>query len=164
VSGESRGVQLFFVRHADAGNPDTWKGADAARPLSEKGRRQAERLGALLKSLGIEVDAVISSPKVRAADTARIVGDAIGTTVEIDARLAGGFGLTELRSLLGERGSKARVVLVGHDPDFSDLVASLVGAAIPLRKGALARIELAREPIAGSGTLRWLIPPDAVAS
>lgn len=163
MSHVSRGPQLYLVRHADAGNPETWKGPDAARPLSEKGRGQAERLGALLQALGLGVDAVIASPKVRAAETARIVGEAIGSPVEIDERLAGGFGVAELRALLDERGSTARIVLVGHDPDFSDLVESLVGAAIPLRKGALARIELSDDLAAGGGTLRWLIPPDAVA-
>ena len=57
-----------------------------------------------------------------------------------------------------------RVVLVGHDPDFTHLVSWLVGASVTMRKGALARVDLADRTVsAGRGSLRWLLPPDAVA-
>jgi len=103
------------------------------------------------------------SPKIRAAETAAAIGEALGLEVRIDDRLAEGFALAELDALVRE-GALRRPILVGHDPDFSGLVELLVGASIPLKKGALARIGLPGEvnPTAGAGVLRWLIPPDAL--
>lgn len=137
-----------------------WSGPDAARPLSGKGRRQAARLGAFLVSIGFRPDVIVTSPKLRAAQTADAVASALGVAVQTDERLAIGFGAAELEALLGELDA-ARPVLVGHDPDFSDLVAMLCGTdSVPMKKGALARIDL-RPPVGpGAGALRWLIPPD----
>lgn len=153
-------IQLHLLRHAHAGDSAEWSGPDAARPLSGKGRRQAERLGAFLASVGFRPDAIVTSPKLRAAQTADVVATALGLTVQTDNRLAIGFGLAELRALLDELDA-ARPVLVGHDPDFSDLLSTLCGtSSVPMKKGALARIDM-RPPVgAGAGTLRWLIPPD----
>jgi phosphohistidine phosphatase len=128
--------------------------------LSGKGRRQAARLGAFLASIGFQPDVIVTSPKLRAAQTADIVAEALGLTFQTDNRLAFGFGLAELEALIDELDA-ARPVLVGHDPDFSDLLYTLCGtSSVPMRKGALVRIDL-RPPVApGAGTLRWLIPPD----
>jgi phosphohistidine phosphatase len=157
-------LELYVVRHADAGDPAGWAGEDADRPLSEEGRRQAERLGRLLAELPLRPDALITSPKLRAAETARLVGQAVDVVASPDPRLAGGLeadGLGELIAALD--GSVRQVMLVGHDPDLSDLVSWLVGAPISLRKGALARTDLPDRRVgAGMGSLRWLVPPDAV--
>ncbi len=160
----SAGIVLYLLRHADAGDPATWTGDDADRPLSKKGRRQARRLGKHLDALGLEVGPVIASPRLRAADTARLVGKAIGVKPGEDKSLGGGFDPTSLRRLLGGLASSATsVVLVGHDPDFSTLASWLTDAPVALRKGALARIDLPnREAAAGSGALTWLLPPDAI--
>ncbi len=163
MNAERSGLDLVLVRHTDAGDPEAWAGADAARPLSHKGRKQAQRLAVYLREIRLEPDAILSSPKVRAADTAAAIGEALGVEVRIDDRLLEGFGLAELAAIVRE-GSLRRPILVGHDPDFSDLVALLVGNSIPLRKGALVRIDVPGDVIAGVGTgiLRWLIPPDAL--
>jgi phosphohistidine phosphatase SixA len=118
------------------------------------------RLGAFLVSISFRPDVIVTSPKLRAAETAEIVASAVGLTVQTDDRLAIGFGPAELGALLGELDA-ARPVLVGHDPDFSDLVSMLCGTnSVPMKKGTLARIDV-RPPIApGAGLLRWLIPPD----
>lgn len=156
-------MELYLLRHAHAGDPIAWSGDDAARPLSAKGTRQAVRLGALLAGLPLSLDAILSSPKVRARQTAEAVGAALGVEVRLDARLAVGFDLRALRTLLEELGPPERVMIVGHDPDFSELLAELTGAAaVPMRKGALARVDLAGRPAAGEGTLRWLLPPEVV--
>jgi phosphohistidine phosphatase len=161
----SQPLQLYLLRHADAGDPAAWPGDDADRPLSAKGRRQARRLGSLLSDLGFRPDVILTSPKLRAAQTARIVGRALGTKSTDDLRLAGAMGLADLGGLLAGHGDVRRIVLVGHDPDFSSIASSLSGAAIDLRKGALARIDLADgHPTAGAGSLRWLIPPGALPS
>ncbi len=163
MSNERAGLDLILVRHADAGDPEAWAGPDAARPLSSKGRKQAQRLARYLREVKLEPDAIVTSPKLRAAQTAAAIGEALGVEVRIDDRLAEGFGLAELDAILRE-GSFRRPILVGHDPDFSDLLALLVGGSIPLRKGALARLDVPGDVSAGAGAgvLRWLIRPDAL--
>lgn len=158
-------IQLHFLRHAHAGDPAKWRGPDDLRPLSAKGRQQAESLGRHLDSLGLRFDLLLSSPLVRARQTAELVAERLGLAVVIDERLGGG-GLSHvgLAALLRDHGQPARPILVGHDPDMSELVTSLAGAAaIPMRKGAFARIDIepALEP--GTGILVFLIPPELVA-
>ena len=156
-------VELYLLRHADAGDPMAWQGDDADRPLSNKGRRQARRVGRWLADLGRRPDAIVTSPKARALQTATIVAASFGLVPSIDDRLAGPIGHETLQALIAEHiGDGRRVLLVGHDPDFSSMTASLSGAPVSLRKGAMARIDLADGAAAGSGTLRWLIPADAV--
>ncbi len=83
----------------------------------------------------------------------------------VDERLAGGLGVAGLEALLADHGNPARPILVGHDPDFSELVASLAGAEqVPMRKGAFARIDIGRPIEAGGGVLAFLIPPELIAS
>lgn len=153
--------QLHFLRHADATVPDGWAGDDAARPLSLKGELQSERLGAFLAGLGFQPDALISSPKVRARRTAEIVGAALGSGVRVDERLAGGFEPATVEAILADAGGPVRPVLVGHDPDFSEVVAWLANApGLTMKKGAFARIDVRGAIADGRGTLRWLVPPD----
>jgi phosphohistidine phosphatase len=154
-------TDLHLLRHAHAGDPTAWQGSDEDRPLSDKGERQAERLGVFLAGVRFSPDVFITSPKVRAARTAEIVAGHLGTKVVVDDRLAGAFDLTDLERLLTDAGNPARPVIVGHDPDFSDLLAALSGAPhTPMRKGAFALVEIDRPVAAGAGTLRWLVPPD----
>ena len=154
---------LHLLRHAHAGDPSSWNGPDAARPLSDKGRSQSERVAAFLAGIGFTPDALITSPKLRATQTAEIVAEVLGIAVIKDDRLAGSLDLATVEAVLRDAGDPDRPMLVGHDPDFSELVASLSAAAgIPMRKGALVRIELDRPLRPGGGTLRWLLPPDAL--
>lgn len=155
-------IELHLLRHADAGDPVAWKGSDADRPLSAKGEKQAERLGRFLKDVGFRPDAIISSPKIRAAQTAEIVARHLGLPVTTDDRLAGAVDLAGVEAILRHAGdpTPTRPVLVGHDPDFSDLLEGLTGlSGLTMKKGAFVRIDAERiEPAAG--TLRWLVPPD----
>ena len=156
-----RSIQLHLLRHAHAGDPMAYDGPDDARPLSPRGERQADRLGRFLAGLGFRTDAIITSPKVRAAQTAEIVGACLGVPVGTDERLAGDVGLAVLDAILRDAGEPAMPILVGHDPDFSDLVVKLCGGlGVPMRKGAFARIDTERPFEPGGGTLRWLVPPD----
>jgi len=144
----SPSLQLFLLRHADAGDASLWSGVDADRPLSKKGRRQAKALARALKDLGLRVDAVITSPFVRAAQTARPVAKALGVDVLTDERLGYDFGKRQLAALIGQLPpSITRLVLVGHDPGFTEVASLLVGAPIPMAKGTLARIDLAEREI-----------------
>lgn len=154
-------VSLHLLRHADAGDPEGWQGDDAARPLSDKGVHQAEALGRHLARVGFEPDAILTSPKLRALQTAQIVGQALKLDVKVDDRLAGSLDPGRLTALLRDAGGPRRPVIVGHDPDFSELLSELTGAPnVSMKKGALARVDLGDGVRPGSGVLRWLLPPD----
>ena len=153
-------VELYLLRHAHAGDPSAWHGPDDERPLSAKGERQAERLGTFLAELGFGPDAIISSSKLRALQTAERVAARLGVAVLQDRRLGGSLEPAAVEAILADAGGPSRPVLVGHDPDFTSLVEALCGGSIPMRKGALARIDIRRPIRPGRGELRWLVPPD----
>ena len=124
---------LWLLRHGDAadGSPD------AERPLTDKGEEQSRAAGRALKRLGVRPSACLTSPKVRAADTARLACEELGVDPQHEPKLAGGpFDPEALAAGLGED-----VLLVGHDPDFSAAVHSLTGAQVRMKKGGLAAIE-----------------------
>jgi phosphohistidine phosphatase len=139
---------IYLLRHSDAERGD---GDDAARRLTPKGERQSEAAGWALAALGEEIGTCLTSPKVRAADTARLACEALGVKPEIATELAGG-GFDAL-SLAAGRGN---AMLVGHEPDFSNEVAHLTGAKVKLRKGGLAIVE--------GGTLLALLRPKDLAA
>ena len=153
---------LHLLRHADAGDPEAWEGPDAARPISDKGRKQSKRLGEHLARIGFQADVFITSPKLRAAETAEIVAAHLKAKVSVDARLAGPFEIDDLEAMLRDAGDPERAVFVGHDPDFSETLSDMCGSQLTMRKGALARVEIERPLRSGAGELRWLIPPDAL--
>jgi phosphohistidine phosphatase SixA len=154
-------IELHLLRHAHAGDPAGWRGPDEARPLSDKGVKQADRLGRFLASVGFAPDAIITSPKLRAAQTAERVAEALGLEVTTDDRLAGGLDPDTLEAILRDAGDPVRPVLVGHDPDFSELLDDLTGSSrLEMKKGAIARIDIERPPAPGTGALAWLVTPD----
>jgi phosphohistidine phosphatase len=156
-------VEFHLLRHAHAGDPAKWRGSDDDRPLSSKGRAQAERLGAHLAATGFAPDAIVTSPKVRARETAELVAARLGCGYRIDDRLAEPLSPAIVERILSDAGDPVRPVLVGHDPDFSELLALLTDAGeIPMRKGAIARVDLERPLEIGRGVLRWLLPPELV--
>jgi phosphohistidine phosphatase len=159
-------IALHLLRHAHAGDPAKWDGDDAARPLSEKGRRQAKDLGGLLAVIDEPPDLFITSPKVRAVQTAEIVAKAMRNRVKVvvDDRLAGALDPVTVNAILDAAGNAFRPCIVGHDPDFSQLLGEFIGTApIPMRKASLARIDFAGDDVAdGQGTLRYLLPPELV--
>jgi phosphohistidine phosphatase len=131
--------------------------------LSAKGVAQAQRLAAFLANIRFAVDAIVSSPKLRATQTAQVMAATVGTVVTVDDRLGGGFTVETLATLVAEMADARTVLLVGHDPDFSSIVSALCGAkAIRLRTCTLARVDVDDQPAPGHGALRWLIPPDAL--
>lgn len=124
---------IYLLRHGDA---EDGNGDDSARRLSAKGEDQARAAGRALAALTIELDACLTSPKIRAADTARLACEALGLEPEVANELRGG-GFDALALAAG----RGNVLLVGHEPDFSDEVARLTGAKVKLRKGGLAVID-----------------------
>jgi phosphohistidine phosphatase len=124
---------IYLLRHGDAEDGD---GDDAARRLTAKGEGQAEASGRALAALGAEIEACLTSPKLRAAETARLACQALGLEPELAEELRG--GPFDSPGLTAGRGD---VLLVGHEPDFSSEVARLTGAKVKLRKGGLVIID-----------------------
>ena len=124
---------LWLLRHGDAadGRPDD------ERPLTERGILQSERAGHALARLGMELDACLTSPKLRARETARLACEPLGIEPTVDRRLAGEpFDPYDLVAGLGEN-----VLLVGHDPSFSHTLHDLTGVQARMKKGGLAGVQ-----------------------
>jgi phosphohistidine phosphatase len=139
---------LWLLRHGDAaeGSPD------AERPLTKKGEKQGRAAGLALKAMGVELSACLTSPKVRAVQTARLACEPLSVDPQLEPKLAGGpFDAEALAAGLGEH-----VLLVGHDPDFSMAVHSLTGAQVRMKKGGLAGVE--------KGELMVLLRPAELAA
>lgn len=149
LPGKFIGRLLYFLRHGDA-DEDHGEG-DAARRLTPKGERQARAAGKALAAMGAEIDTCLASPKVRAAETARLACEALQLEPEAAEGLRG--GTFDPLSLAAGRGD---VLLVGHEPDFSNEVARLTGAKVKLRKGGLAIVD-------GSTLTALLRPRDLTA-
>jgi len=138
---------IWLLRHGEAaeGSPDS------ERPLTPKGEEQSRFAGVALAKLGVTLEACLTSPKVRAYDTARLACEALGVEPQNEPRLAGGpFDPEELA------GDMEPVLLVGHDPDFSMAVHKATGAQVRIKKGGLAGIE--------RGELRVLLRPVEIAA
>jgi phosphohistidine phosphatase len=154
-------VILYLLRHGDAGDPRPRD--DDARELTDKGRKRLHNAAALWRRLRVKPDLVISSPLPRAYQTAEMLVEGLGLRQEVvaDERLRPGASTSDLGAALATHGPAERVAFVGHDPDLSDGLAHLSGAAsIGLRKGGMACLEFDGEPRAGAGRLRWLLDPD----
>lgn len=122
-------MRLYFLRHAHAMAREEWRGEEPARPLTDKGRRQAEGAALGLASLRPGFAAIISSPYTRAYETAVIVGRVAGLPVESADELTPGFDLPGLDHILSLRPEVDGVLLVGHEPDLSQMVEALVSHA-----------------------------------
>jgi phosphohistidine phosphatase len=133
---------IWLLRHGDAeeGSPDF------DRRLTAKGERQARKAGEGLRALGVRIDSCLASPKLRAADTARIACEPLDVGVTLEPALEGGsFDAEALAAGHGD------VLLVGHEPDFSETVRSLTGACVRMKKGGVAGID--------GGELKVLLRP-----
>ncbi len=125
---------IWLLRHGDA--EDGEGKPDAERELTEKGERQSRDAGRALKELGVKLDVCLTSPRVRARQTAELACKELGAKVEEDERLEGGdFNPLELAAGRGE------VMLVGHEPDFSGAVALVTGSRVKMKKGGIAAID-----------------------
>lgn len=125
---------IYLLRHGEAVPRGEME--DAARALTTKGERQSSAAGKALSAMGAELGACLTSPKVRAAETARLACESLPVEPETTPELSGGdFDATALTAGRGD------VLLVGHEPDFSNQVARLTGAKVKLRKGGLAIVD-----------------------
>ena len=158
-------LKLYFLRHGQAGNRQEWQGDDSERPLTAEGKTLMKREAAAIRKLELPLDLIISSPLVRAFQTAEIVAKAQGASARLitDDRLASGFGPKHLAAILAEHRGVRGLMLVGHEPDFSQTISLVTGGGrLTMKKGALAYVEV-EDPASLKGSLVWLIPPKVLA-
>jgi phosphohistidine phosphatase len=158
-------MEICFLRHGPAGDPNAWQGDDAERPLTEEGKEQLARVAAGLADLGLVPDLILTSPLLRAGQTAEIVARELGIPerVATEDRLAPGFGRKQLHGILADHPGYPSLMLVGHEPDFSKTAGKLIGGArLAIAKGGLASIDVP-DVESLKGTLLRLAPPDMLA-
>jgi phosphohistidine phosphatase len=158
-------MKLYLVRHATAteglgGNIRR----DADRPLVPEGRQEAERVAKLLKSMGVRADALISSPYVRARQTAEIFAEVLGgkANLQLSDLLAPGGSFSALCKEISELKRAEEVFLFGHMPDMTRLAQAFLFCdrlMMPFKKSAVCRIDLFDLPPSQPGTLKWMITP-----
>lgn len=150
---------IYFLRHGLAGDREQWEGDDSLRPLTSKGKKKMKQIAKKLPDLIPDLDAIISSPLTRALQTAEIAAEELGLDVVQDERLSPGFSSKELADILTGYSEAAAVMVVGHEPDFSDTISAISGGSgIIMKKGGLARVDI-ENPTALEGSLVWLVPP-----
>jgi phosphohistidine phosphatase len=134
--------QLWLLRHGEAVPHDSKPDDD--RELTARGERQAIAAGAGLARLGVEFAACYTSPKIRALDTARLACKALNIEPEVADSLADGFSRDHALELLTAHDDDARVLVVGHEPSFSQVIHDLTGGRIDFKKGGVAGVRVER--------------------
>lgn len=158
-------MDLYFLRHANAGESLPNPKQDEKRPLDELGVEQSQRMGRVLAAMGVEVDAIISSPLTRATQTAALVAAELGyeKSVLIENALRPDADFEQFRDLVRRHTKQKAVMVVGHNPTLSEFLSLLVSdeatdSTIELKKGAVAKVELKRRrPL-----LQWILTPKTV--
>jgi phosphohistidine phosphatase len=148
-------MELYFLRHGEADWPE-WKKSDDERPLTKRGKREMRDVAKFLDRLKVRPDLIVTSPLPRATQTAEIAADYLKAKLRKDELLAPGFGASKLRTVLKRH--RARVLmLVGHEPDFTQVISELTGASLKLAKAGVALVDV--DPESEEGKLLWLFPP-----
>ncbi len=132
--------QLWLLRHGEAEPHDAKP--DPQRQLTERGRDQSRDAGRALQALGVEVHLCFTSPKVRARQTAELACAELGVEPSDADELAEGFDGREALALMAAAGEDQRVLVVGHEPDFSQVVYDLTGGRVDMKKGGVAGVRL----------------------
>ncbi len=154
-------MNLYLMRHADAGLPRENPILDSKRGLVKDGKDQCILMAALLSAFKVQIDVVLSSPLKRALQTAQLVATELGYDgkVEISPALKMDATYVDFQKMLAKYGECEGVLAVGHNPTLFQFLGRLVtgngGANLRMRKGSVARIDLERHP----PQLQWLIDP-----
>jgi len=149
------GMYLYFLRHGEADWPG-WKKSDDERPLTEFGKKEMRDVAKFLDRLKVRPDLVVTSPLPRASQTAKIAAEHLKAKRRTDELISPGFGMDELRTVLKRHRAKT-LMLVGHEPDFIEIISKLTGASLKLSKGGVALVDVDLK--SESGKLLWLFPP-----
>lgn len=132
--------QLWFLRHGEA--EPHGAAPDDERRLTERGEGQSDSAGRALAALDVTFQFAFTSPKVRSAETARLACRHLGIEASAHEPLREGFDREEAIALLRAAGDDQRILLVGHEPDFSQTVHDLTGARVDLKKGGIAAVRV----------------------
>jgi phosphohistidine phosphatase len=168
-------MELYILRHGLADSRDVWTGPDAERPLTGKGRSRSRDAARGLARLGVALDVILTSAYLRAAETAQLTAAELHAPVEEVQALEPGKLRREYQALLQRYDEDASVMLVGHEPDLSALIGTLIAGAAParveLKKGACALLAVDAPSLrstvddaAQAATLLWLMTARALSS
>ena len=152
---------LYLMRHANAGLARGNHALDAKRALVKEGKEQCMLMARMLGALKVQIDVIVSSPLKRSMQTAQFVGTELGydAKVEISTALAPSATFTEFQDMLIKYSGREGMLAVGHNPILFQFLGRLItgngGAAIRMRKGSIARVDLDHHP----PRLQWLIDP-----
>jgi len=158
-------MELVFLRHGAAADREDWKGDDADRPLTADGADRTKEVVRGLKALKVKPDIILSSPLLRARETAEIARKGLITDakVELAEELAPEATPDRLIAGLGDLADKPVVLCVGHEPHISTTISAMVSgrtaASFDVKKAGACCIRFTGIPKAGAGTLLWLLPP-----
>ncbi len=160
-------MNLYLMRHGIAVPGDqSGTESDGARPLTPKGIKRMRRVARGLRRLGISFDALLTSPLLRARQTAEIVADALDLETQLEAlsELAPENSVDHIISGLARFHDRDHVLLVGHQPLLGHLFSFLISGknisfTVELKKGGLCRIEIDGVPPGAPGTLHWFLTP-----
>jgi phosphohistidine phosphatase len=148
-------MKLCFLRHGEADWPN-WNKPDDERPLTERGCKEMKRVVKFVERLKLSPDTILTSPLPRASQTAEIVAARLGITLQTEPALAHGFNIERLRRIVTKLECEC-VMVVGHEPEFSEVIKQLTGGTVKLSKAGIALLEVNRS--CTSGKLLWLFPP-----
>src|SRR5260370_16227546 len=153
---------LYCLGHASAGEHFVNPKKDEKRALDKEGIEQCGYLGRALTALDVQVDVIVSSPLKRCTQTAFLIGNELGYEgkLQLDPGLRPQAGLADFRKLLEKYARQEAIMVVGHNPNLSQFLGSLISdsgceASVELKKGAVAKVEMRRT----SGTLQWCLTP-----
>ncbi len=158
---------LYFLRHASAGEHLANPKKDEKRALDKEGIEQCGYIGRALATLDVQVDAIVSSPLKRCTQTASLVGNELGYEgkLQIEAGLRPEAGLADFRKLLEKYSRQEAIMVVGHNPNLSQFLGSVISdagceASVELKKGGVAKVEMRRT----AGMMQWCVTPKVLRS
>jgi phosphohistidine phosphatase len=156
-------LELYLIRHGVAAERGDEYPDDSKRPLTSEGIARLRKEAKGLDALDVAFDQMLTSPLVRARQTADVIAEAMKgkpPIATVDALTPAGTPAAVIQEL-GRHMRKARIALVGHEPNMGELAAHLIGAKVPLpfKKGAICRIDFSVFPPKGKGALIWFVQP-----
>jgi phosphohistidine phosphatase len=156
-------AELYLIRHGVAAERGEAWPDDTKRPLTDEGVRRLRKIAAGLVEIGVSFDIMLTSPLVRAKQTAEIIAAGLDPhpSIVTTEALSPGGGYSALLDDLTKHARRRRIALVGHEPGIGALAARLIGSrhSLEFKKGAIARVDVAALPPTGAGSLHWFLTP-----
>ncbi len=159
-------MKVYLVRHGQAHGIGGGIIRDSERTLTDEGKEETSQVAKGIRSIGVSLDILISSPLTRAKQTAEIFNAELGGKLEVSDTLAPAVDFSRLYRFLNKFPNANEIMLVGHEPDVGDVVKSLSGGGLefrlPFPQAAVCCVEVADLPPTMSGTIKWMITPSII--